>query len=286
MSYVEGLAEFGLAQRRSRSNTRNGCGARVVYPTRQRVAGGMLNRNVTQIFCSCPISHRELSSSLWKMSRAQRSAKSSAFDSRRSANCSACRTIQRLVTRADTTSSSGVVRKRSSIGSHASAMRRDHGAGVDRRGPEHTATLRRTIRLEGSRHGAERWAVAIRAADETGRRSGFRSRTETSWYRRLENSAQRAVRPDRVVVDAPGFDLDLRIDHAHKPMFVEAFVAELAVEAFDVRVLNRPAGSNEAQRDAGGVGPRVERAARKLRPIVRAPGARMPRTSMCLIRAD
>jgi hypothetical protein len=52
------------------------------------------------------------------------------------------------------------------------------------------------------------------------------------------------VRPDRVAVDAPGFDLDLRIDHVEKPVFVQAFIAKLAVEAFDVRVLNRLAGSN------------------------------------------
>lgn len=54
---------------------RNGCGARVVYPTRQSVAGGMLNRNMTQIFCSCPISpSRDLSSSWWRLSRAPEQA--------------------------------------------------------------------------------------------------------------------------------------------------------------------------------------------------------------------
>ena len=57
-------------------------------------------------------------------------------------------------------------------------------------------------------------------------------------------------------------------DQADKPVFVQALVAKLAVEAFDVRVLDRLARSNEAQRDAARVGPRVERAAGKLRPVV------------------
>ena len=51
-------------------------------------------------------------------------------------------------------------------------------------------------------------------------------------------------------------------------MLVEAFIAKLPVEAFDIRVLDRLTRSDEAQRDAARVGPRIERAAGKLRPVV------------------
>jgi hypothetical protein len=42
-------------------------------------------------------------------------------------------------------------------------------------------------------------------------------------------------------------------------MFVEAFVAKLPVEAFDEGIFDRLTGANEAQVDAAGVGPRIER---------------------------
>jgi len=52
------------------------------------------------------------------------------------------------------------------------------------------------------------------------------------------------VRPETVVVQAPGFDLLLRVVQAHEHVFVKAFVAELAVEALDVAVLVRLPGLN------------------------------------------
>jgi hypothetical protein len=76
------------------------------------------------------------------------------------------------------------------------------------------------------------------------------------------------VRPDCVVVDAPGFDRRFRVDQIHKPVFVQAFVAKLSVEALDIRVLDRLTRPNEAERDAVRVRPRIERAAGKLRPVV------------------
>jgi hypothetical protein len=50
-------------------------------------------------------------------------------------------------------------------------------------------------------------------------------------------------------------------------MLGRAFVTKLAVEALDVRVLDRLAGRIKRS-DAARVGPRVECAARKLRPVV------------------
>src|SRR6185312_5643488 len=79
---------------------------------------------------------------------------------------------------------------------------------------------------------------------------------------------QRAVGTHGVVVDAPGFDRHRRIGQTDKPVFVQTFIAKLAVEALDVRVLDWLARPNEGQRDAAGVGPRIERGAGKLRPIV------------------
>jgi hypothetical protein len=89
------------------------------------------------------------------------------------------------------------------------------------------------------------------------------------------------VRPDQVVVDAPRFDLDLRVDHADKPVFVQAFVAELAVEAFDIRVLDRLARANETNRDTRGVGPRVERPAGEFGTVV--PSAKEVMTGQLLL---
>ena len=53
-------------------------------------------------------------------------------------------------------------------------------------------------------------------------------------------------------------------------MLVQAFVAELAVERFDVAVLRGLAGLNEFQRDAVSVGPLIERLGGELRSLVRA----------------
>ena len=71
------------------------------------------------------------------------------------------------------------------------------------------------------------------------------------------------MRPDGVVVDPPGFDRRLRVGQADKPVLVQTFVAKLPVEAFDVRVLDRLAGSNEAQRHAARVRPGIEGRARQ-----------------------
>lgn len=79
---------------------------------------------------------------------------------------------------------------------------------------------------------------------------------------------ERAVRSDGVVVDAPAFDLRLRIHQVQKPVLVQTLVAEFAVETFDVPFFDRLAGTNETERDAVRVGPCVQRAAGKLGSVV------------------
>jgi hypothetical protein len=74
--------------------------------------------------------------------------------------------------------------------------------------------------------------------------------------------------PDGVEFDPPGFNRRLRIGQANKTLFVQALVATLAVEAFDVRVLDRLARSDKAERHTARIDSRIERAPRKLRPIV------------------
>jgi len=70
------------------------------------------------------------------------------------------------------------------------------------------------------------------------------------------------VRTHRVVIDAPGFDQGLGFGDAGEPVFVQAFVAKLAVETFDEGVFDRLARPDESQLHTVGVGPGVERAGR------------------------
>ena len=71
--------------------------------------------------------------------------------------------------------------------------------------------------------------------------------------------AQRAVWAHLVVIDPPAFDGFPRIVQSEKPVLVEAFFAELAVEAFDVAVLHRPSGCDEVQCNFVLVGPLIQR---------------------------
>ena len=50
-------------------------------------------------------------------------------------------------------------------------------------------------------------------------------------------------------------------------MFVEAFLAEAAVEGFNEGIVDRLAGTDELQLDAATIRPRVERPARELGPL-------------------
>src|ERR1017187_6094949 len=70
--------------------------------------------------------------------------------------------------------------------------------------------------------------------------------------------AQGAVRAHPVVIDSPVFDGFPRIVQSEKPVLVEAFLAELAMEAFDVTVLHRPSWCDEVQCDLVLIGPLVQ----------------------------
>ncbi len=60
------------------------------------------------------------------------------------------------------------------------------------------------------------------------------------------NASQQAVRPDLVVVLTALSNLLANLVYRLEPLFVEAFIAELAVEALDVAVLHGPAELNPA----------------------------------------
>jgi hypothetical protein len=78
------------------------------------------------------------------------------------------------------------------------------------------------------------------------------------------------VGPDCIVVYAPALDDLARVRQAEEPVFVQALVAEAAVEALDVGILVRLARVNEVQSDALRVRPGIEGSPDELRPIVPA----------------
>ena len=81
-------------------------------------------------------------------------------------------------------------------------------------------------------------------------------------------SAQRAVRPVVIVVIAEGFDQITGVGQVEELVFVEAFVAELTVEALDVGVLGGFPWRDEAMLDLAIMGPTFQSQAGKLRPVV------------------
>src|SRR5690606_39946469 len=75
---------------------------------------------------------------------------------------------------------------------------------------------------------------------------------------------ERAVRALGVVLEAPTLDNRTGVGHVHKPMLVQAFVAQPAVEALDVGVLHRLARADERQAHPLRIGPCIEHLAFKL----------------------
>lgn len=78
------------------------------------------------------------------------------------------------------------------------------------------------------------------------------------------------MRPDLVVVPSPELDLLLCVSQIDKPIRLEAFAAKLAVEALDVPVLGRLAGSDEVQLHAPLEGPSIKSLRDELRSVVDA----------------
>lgn len=86
----------------------------------------------------------------------------------------------------------------------------------------------------------------------------------------------RLVWPGGDKVPAASLNSKNCIKERGEPVLVETLVAELSVEALDVRVLLRLAGLDELQREPRLAAARVERAAPGLRAIVGWQGRRLP----------
>src|SRR5579884_4328423 len=79
---------------------------------------------------------------------------------------------------------------------------------------------------------------------------------------------QRAVWTHLVVIDSPLFDGFPGIVQRQEPVQVQAFLAELAVEAFNIAILHRPSRRDEGQLDLIVVSPLGERFRCELSAIV------------------
>ena len=71
-----------------------------------------------------------------------------------------------------------------------------------------------------------------------------------------------------IVLDAPLFDLAARIVERNEDVFIQAFLAQVRIEALDVGVLDRLARFDKLQPYAMFVGPLVERSAAQLGTVV------------------
>lgn len=71
-----------------------------------------------------------------------------------------------------------------------------------------------------------------------------------------------------VVFRLPSADEVAGVTNAAEPVLVEAFIAQAAVEALCIGVLDRLSGSDEAQSNAALICPRIKNAASELRAVV------------------
>src|ERR1035437_6656758 len=79
---------------------------------------------------------------------------------------------------------------------------------------------------------------------------------------------QRRMRPDMIVVPLPVADLAPRVSQIQEPVLVQTLIPELAVEAFDVAILHRPARRDEVQLYSVLIRPPVQHLAGELRTVV------------------
>lgn len=108
---------------------------------------------------------------------------------------------------------------------------------------------------------------------------GFRGarRLARFWPRnRRRQIVERVVRTGLVVVVPEGVEQFPGVVEGDELVFVEALVAELAVEAFDVAVLGRLARGDEAISHLAFVSPVLQRPTCKLRPVIRKQTAGPP----------
>ncbi len=113
------------------------------------------------------------------------------------------------------------------------------------------------------------WFWRLQVKGQTGPSDPHGARRDFS-RRKLgrRQSRQRAVWPVVGVVIAEGFEQTAGVVEVEELVFVEAFVAELAVEALDVGVLGRLSRSDEVMLDPVLMGPAFEGQAGKLRSVV------------------
>ncbi len=78
----------------------------------------------------------------------------------------------------------------------------------------------------------------------------------------------RAVRSLLVVVSTPSLQLFAGVFGPQEPVSIEALCAELAVEAFDERVVSGLAWAREVERDVVLIRPQIEIAGDKLRALI------------------
>jgi YD repeat-containing protein len=103
-----------------------------------------------------------------------------------------------------------------------------------------------------------------------------RSHEPPGCKRRRRPIAQARMRSRFVVLLAPCGELRARLPQVGKPVLVQAFVAQPAVEALDVGVLHRPSRGNEIEPNPPALGPRVKAQRGELRAIVEREDLRRP----------
>ena len=77
-------------------------------------------------------------------------------------------------------------------------------------------------------------------------------------YLRLPEVTKRTMRPLRIVFSSPGRNDFTSLPHRNKPMFIQEFITELAVETLDVGILLWLARFNEAQLQSVCIGPGID----------------------------
>jgi len=79
---------------------------------------------------------------------------------------------------------------------------------------------------------------------------------------------QRTVGPVLVVIDPPVLDDPFSLGQCGEPVQIQAFLAETAIEAFDVSILGRLAGVDEIELHAVIIGPSIQSPAPELRAVI------------------
>src|SRR5262252_7481256 len=88
--------------------------------------------------------------------------------------------------------------------------------------------------------------------------------------------AERAVWSALIVVQAPRFDLGLRVGDRRELVHIQALVPEPPIERLDERVFNGLPGANEVELHAAAIRPVFERPRLELGAVIHGDGARPP----------